>query len=112
MTTVTEPKRIKEHDQPRRLSFPFSFPPEPPSSRRTSIIKEPVELHDDVNLGSLEAFLEEILDLHSYGVALLKVLKQKYIQIFITQDTTPLLSASRDSTNLKDKIKYLRNKLV
>ena len=99
MTTVTEAqkeimksiKRIKEHDQQRRLSFPFSFSfkknllsPEPPSSRRSSIIKEPVELHeehDDVNLDSLEAFLDELLDLYSYGIQLLKVLKQKYKKV-------------------------------
>src|SRR5271156_5496944 len=38
------------------------------------------EEHTEVNFDTLESFLEEIIELHSYGVELLKHLKQKYMK--------------------------------
>ena len=85
----------------RRLSLPFTKICSPPPEVSIELHEEhPVGgfADEDVNLDSLEAFLEELLDLHSYGVQLLKVLKQKYIKISDISDPP-------DIKNLKDRNK-------
>ena len=75
----------------RRLSLPS------PKLSITPQIDELLEEYDHVNFDSLEALLEELHQLHSYGVQLLKVIKQKYVKISGIPDTILI-------TKLKTKI--------
>ena len=71
------------------------------SNRRLSlpvVLTSQADEHEDVNLESLDAFLEEILDIYNYGIELIKILKQKYKKI----------STPQKPINIKEKIEELK----